>query len=136
MFLFRAPIVSWTESPKDKRKQKFDKFVLNPGLHVIRKHLAPEVVYTMDDNIDRIEIVKDKDTDSTPMRFRSNYRRIARKQLIYANIYFSNKSMMSESKMFAAVEKLSEKITFFNEEDNFFFKFFTDDLSCQEFFNL
>lgn len=111
-----------------------DKFIVNPNVFSIRKHLAPEVVFTMDDKIKRIDIVEDKDTDSTPLRFRSKFRRIARKRLIYANITFAD-NIVDESEMHASVEKLMDTITFFNDEDNYFFKLFTDDLAGQEFFN-
>lgn len=141
--LFRAPIIAWLDTASEsnkktiskKKRATIDKFIVNPNVFSIRKHLAPEVIFTMDDKIKRIDIVEDKDTDSTPHRYRSKFRRIARKRLLYANITFAD-HIVDESVMHSSVEKLMDELTFFNEEDNFFFKIFTDDLAGQEFFNL
>jgi hypothetical protein len=161
--MFRAPIVSWIDDDVMRNRRKLSKYyIVNPKVQVIRKHFAPEVIFALDDKIERVEIVEDKDTDSTPLSHRSNFRRIARKKLIYANIYFYDKTM-SESEMFSSVENLMESITFCSDDAemdekvvdsenippppkyngngcggkkrrlNFSFKLFTDDLACQDF---
>lgn len=126
---FRAPIVAWTTFPDKKKNRQ----IVYPALEKLQQCISNYGAQRLDKKIANIQVVEDMDTDSTPMRVRSRYRRIARRKLFYANVQFV-RSTTTEKEAYASLENVFEKFVFVGSD--FKFKLFPDELSCQDFFKL
>lgn len=113
--LFRAPLICWHAEKKFLENKPFvinttgckisKAFEKLDGENVMRTFLGGG------SNLSHVRITQDYDTDSTPMARRSLYRRIARKTIIYADIYYNSESL-SESEVEKKLDEMFKNVTF------------------------
>jgi hypothetical protein len=83
------------------------------------------------ENLVRVNLVQDFDTDSTPLSRRSLYRRVARKTILYANIHYDG---TTDSVIEKRIDEMFQHITFQYKHLNF--KIVSTDFEAADFLAL
>lgn len=126
--LFRAPLICW--NPKRR-------VVMNPSADAVVEiwnALPLDVTGSLFTFPYDLKIVEDPDTDSTPVRKRTRYRRMARKTILYADIFYDEACGVTESQVWREVEDLFSSSTF--SSANMSFKIAATDHQAAEFLAL